>query len=246
MSEIHVRIKRQSSPNEPSYWELFRLPYQSGLNVISLLLEIRRKPVTAEGQRTSPVAWEANCLEEVCGACSMLVNGRVRQSCSALVDRLEQPIVLEPMRKFPVVRDLVVDRSRMFDDLKKVKAWIQIDGTYALGPGPRISQEEQETGYPLSRCMTCGCCLEACPQVNGRSPFLGPAAISQVRLMNLHPSGRLSAGERLDAVMGPGGITDCGDAQACVQVCPKEIPLIESLATVARQATARAIRKLFS
>ena len=60
-----------------------------------------------------------NCLEEVCGACSMVINGRARQSCSAIVDQLEQPIRLEPMNTFPVIRDLQVDRSRMFDNLKR-------------------------------------------------------------------------------------------------------------------------------
>lgn len=73
-----------------------------------------------------------NCLEEVCGACSMVINGRARQSCSAIVDQLEQPIRLEPMSTFPVIRDLQVDRSRMFDNLKRMKAWIPIDGTYDL------------------------------------------------------------------------------------------------------------------
>jgi succinate dehydrogenase / fumarate reductase iron-sulfur subunit len=143
------------------------------------------------------------------------------------------------MTKFPVVRDLVVDRSRMFEDLKRVKAWIQIDGSHALGPGPRQAQASQETSYPLSRCMTCGCCLEACPQVNPSSEFVGPAAISQVRLFNLHPSGAMHAGERLEAVMGAGGVEGCGKAQNCVEVCPKEIPLLDSLAAVGRDATKR-------
>ena len=70
-------------------------------------------------EKTTPVAWDMNCLEEVCGACSMVINGRPRQSCTALIDKLEQPIRLKPMKTFPVVRDLQVDRSRMFDSLKK-------------------------------------------------------------------------------------------------------------------------------
>ncbi|KHF29757.1 Fumarate reductase iron-sulfur subunit [Anoxybacillus sp. BCO1] len=107
-----------------------------------------------------------NCLEEVCGACSMVINGKPRQSCTALVDQLEQPIRLEPMRTFPVIRDLQVDRSRMFDSLKKVKAWIPIDGTYDLGPGPRMPERKRQWAYELSKCMTCGVCLEACPNVN--------------------------------------------------------------------------------
>jgi succinate dehydrogenase / fumarate reductase iron-sulfur subunit len=125
----------------------------------------------------------------------------------------------------------------MFDDLKRVKAWIELDGSHELGPGPRQAPENQEEAYPLSRCMTCGCCLEACPQIGGASDFIGPAAISQVRLFNLHPSGKMHAGQRLEALMEPGGIGDCGKAQNCVEVCPKEIPLVDSIAVVSRETT---------
>ena len=89
--------------------------------------------------------------------------------------------------------------------------------------------------------MTCGCCLEACPNVNDASVFMGPAVISQVRLFNLHPSGKMHAGKRLDAIAGEGGVADCGKAQNCVQVCPKEIPLTESIATVGRDTLKRAL-----
>jgi succinate dehydrogenase / fumarate reductase iron-sulfur subunit len=75
--------------------------------------------------------------------------------------------------------------------------------------------------------------------VNPSSEFVGPAAISQVRLFNLHPSGAMHAGERLEAVMGAGGVEGCGKAQNCVEVCPKEIPLLDSLAAVGRDATKR-------
>ncbi|RYG68587.1 succinate dehydrogenase iron-sulfur subunit, partial [bacterium] len=194
-----------------------------------------------EKKAVAPVAWESVCLEEVCGSCTMVINGRVRQACTALIDQIApngEAITIEPMTKFPLVRDLVVDRSRMFNDLKKVKAWVLVDGSHELGPGPRQSQENQEEAYPLSRCMTCGCCLEACPQINDSSNFIGPAAISQVRLFNLHPSGKMHAPERLEALMGDGGVADCGKAQNCVEVCPKEIPLVDSIALMSR-ATAK-------
>src|SRR5690625_183963 len=96
------------------------------MNIISALMEIQMNPANANGQNPSPVQWDMNCLEEVSGACSMVINGTARQSCAALVDHLEQPIRLEPMDTFPVVRDLVVDRERMFDALKQIKAWIPI------------------------------------------------------------------------------------------------------------------------
>jgi len=133
---IHLIITRQDSPDSTPYKEEFKIPYRPGMNVISALMEIQRNPLNAQGQKTAPVNWESNCLEEVCGACSMVINGRPRQACSALVDKLEQPIRLEPMSTFPVQRDLSIDRSRMFDALKRVKAWVPIDGTHDLGPGP--------------------------------------------------------------------------------------------------------------
>lgn len=243
---IELRIKRQEGPGKPSYWEDFKIPYRPGLNVISCLMEIRRNPVTADGRKTTPVAWECNCLEEVCGACTMVINGRVRQSCSALVDNLTQPIILEPMKSFPVVRDLIVDRSRMFEALKRVKAWVPIDGTYDLGPGPRQNPKDQEWMYKLSTCMTCGCCVEACPNYNEKTEFIGPAAISQARLFNANPTGKMIAHERLEALMGPGGISECGGAQNCVKVCPKGIPLTTSIAEMYRQVTVYSIKKFFT
>ena len=119
---IYIRVKRQDTRDGQSYWEDFEIPYRPRMNVISALMEIQRTPVTAGGEKTTPVVWECSCLEEVCGACSMVINGQVRQACSALIDRLEQPITLEPMSKFPCIRDLMVDRARMFEALKRVHA----------------------------------------------------------------------------------------------------------------------------
>jgi succinate dehydrogenase / fumarate reductase iron-sulfur subunit len=242
---IELRIRRQEAPDKPFYWEEFRIPYRPGMNVIACLMEIQRNPVNAEGKRTTPVVWDSNCLEEVCGACSMVINGKARQACSALVDNLTQPIVLEPLKSFPLVRDLMVDRSRMFEALKRVKAWIPIDGTHDLGPGPRQSPADQEWMYKLSECMTCGCCMEACPNYNEKTDFIGPAPISQVRLFNAHPTGKMHAHERLEALMGPGGVMECGSAQNCVRACPKGIPLTTSIAEIQRQLTVYAVKKMF-
>ena len=173
----------------------------------------------------------------------MLINGKARMACSALVDKLEQPIRLEPFSKFPVVRDLAVDRQFMFESLKRVKAWIPIDGTYDLGEGPRMASEAQEKAYKLSTCISCGSCLEVCPQVTGSSQgnFVGAAIISQVRLFNMHPTGAMHARERIGALMQPGGVQDCANAQNCVAACPKDIPLTESIAEVNRQAWKQAL-----
>jgi succinate dehydrogenase / fumarate reductase iron-sulfur subunit len=269
--KVNVRILRQDGPGQPSYWERHQVPYEDNMNVISVLQRIAAQARTVEGHPVTPVAWDCGCLEEVCGACTMVINGRVRQSCSALVDRLlednPQEIELQPMQKFPVVRDLVIDRSRMFHSLKKIKAWVPVDGYYDMGPGPMQARDEQERSYPLSECITCGCCLDACPQFNkielNRRPgeseadfearkreawdegFMGAAPISQAVLFNSNPTGKNIKDERMAALTAPGGVQDCGNAQNCVAVCPKRIPLTTSIARAGRDATLYSLKKIF-
>ena len=123
-STIKVEIKRQSTPDAPATTEKFEIPYRPNMNITSLLGEIALNPVDVAGKPTTPITYDSNCLEEICGSCAMLINGKARMACSALVDKLEQPIRLAPLSKFPVVRDLSVDRSVLFQNLKAVKAWV--------------------------------------------------------------------------------------------------------------------------
>ena len=270
-STFDVRVLRQNGPDQPSRWERHRIAYEPNLNVISVLQKIAASATNAAGNKTTPIAWECNCLEEVCGSCTMLVNGRTQQACSSLVDTLlaEHPdeIELRPMSKFPVVRDLVVNRERMFRALQRIKAWIPVDDYTNRGPGPKESQKSQQRRYPLAECMTCGCCLEACPQYHKIEPkqrvgeseeqfkqrklgdfdkgFLGAAAISQAILFNSHETGTSESGERIESLTAPGGIQICGNAQNCVAVCPKEIPLTTSIARAGRAATVHLVQKWF-
>lgn len=266
-----VEVMRQDAPQQPSYWERFRVPYELDMNVISALQKIAAIARNIDGRAVAPVAWECNCLEEICGACTMVINGRVRQACTALVDQLlednPERIRLEPMSKFPVIRDLVVDRARMFSTLKRIQAWVPVDSYLDMGPGPRQPQEQQELAYVLSKCMSCGCCLEACPQFLKieltRQPgeteeayrrredeqcsraFMGAAGIAQIDLFNTNPIGSMNKRDRLDALVSEGGIQNCGNAQNCVKVCPKEIPLTTSIGRMGRAATIHMLRNWF-
>lgn len=248
-SKVRLRIKRQEGPNAPAEWHTFEIPFQEKMNVISALMEIRKFPTTVEGRDVPPPAWEAACLEEVCGNCSMIVNGMVRQACTALLEEVADVqgdayvVELSPMTKFPVVRDLVVDRSKMFENLKKVRGWVPIDGSYDLGMAAPQDDHIRQLRYALSRCMTCGCCLEACPQINEKSPFVGPQAIAQALLFDLHPVGKSLHAERMEFMTSEEGITGCGNAQNCVKVCPKGVPLTLAIAQINRETTIYKIKK---
>lgn len=248
MQETFILTIYRGTPGR-QYWESFELPLHPSENVISALMEIEKKPVNTLGQRVDPVVWEQACLEEVCGSCAMLVNGEPRQACTALIrDYLDRTgsreVRLAPLTKFPLVRDLIVDRSVMFDNLEHIRGWVDVsvDGDNF---GPKVSQKQQELMYTLSMCMTCGCCVEACPQVNDRSEFIGPASIAQVRYFNTYP-GDHQKEERIKVLMQPGGIQGCGQAHNCVRVCPKNLPLTESISVMGRSIAKFSLKWLLS
>ena len=146
-----VRILRQDAPQSPSYWERHTLELEPDMNITSVLQRVAANAHTSDGEAVAPVAYDANCLEEVCGSCTMLINGRTRQACSALVEKLlaEQPgeIELRPMSKFPVVRDLVVNRNRLFRASRKFGPGFRSTATTPSAParGNRKSSKRRPT-----------------------------------------------------------------------------------------------------
>ncbi len=245
MERVLLKVKRQDGPEGLSYWEEFAVPYRPGMTVVAALMGIQDDPITADGLPTTPVVWEHNCGVEICGSCSMVINGKVRQACSTLIDDLNQPIVLEPMGTFPVVRDLSVDRGCMFESLARIRPWAEVDDLSDRGFGPARTPAEWSRLYPLSTCIACGCCLEACPQVNDRSPFVGAFLVAQVLLHNQrHPDGA-TVSARLDAMRAPGGIGECDNVQNCEAVCPKGIPLTDAVVRMQGRVFVHAVRRFF-
>jgi len=235
MSEkVVLRILRQDSPAEPETrrFEEFAVKAAPGDSIASALFALRASPVTLDGQRVAPVAFESACRGDRCGACTLLVNGHVRSACrtSLLGARPKRgPVVLEPLSKLPLVRDLIVDKSPLRAARQRLGAWLE------------EPTEEAHAPFALAvidRCSECGACFEACPETS-RDGFAGAAALNEVRLLNALGAGAARASARLDAVMGPGGIADCGKARVCVEVCPEGIPLFDSILGLERDATRR-------
>ena len=247
---IKVQIKRQSSPDAKAVTEKFEIPYRPNMNITSLLGEIALNPVDVSGRETTPITYDSNCLEEICGSCAMLINGKAMMACSALVDKLmgaDGTITLAPLSKFPVVRDLSVDRSVLFENLKAVKAWVPIDGSYDLGAGPRQQPQIQEQRYPLSNCISCTICMEVCPQFNDATGFVGAATIAQAKLFNMDPRGvGAEGGPAARALAGDGGVQECSFSQNCVQACPKQLPLTEAISDMGRDVFVQQVKDFFT
>lgn len=229
--KTRLRIRRQDGPGQAPRWEVREIHHEEGHTVLSALME--------RNSEVPPVALEASCLEEACGSCAMLINGRARLACGTLLEGLADKdglVTVEPLSKFPVVRDLVVDRGRVRADLLHMDATL---GETRIGDSSRVQE--------LAACVACGACLEACPNYGASEargvPFIGAVVLHESRLANLLGVDKADRAVRLEALMGNGGIADCGNVQNCVNACPKDIPLAESIAELGRDTTVHAIKR---
>jgi succinate dehydrogenase / fumarate reductase iron-sulfur subunit len=244
MKHVHLKVRRQDAPEGLSYWEEFRVLYEPEMTVVGLLEAVRRDPITADGLPTSPVVWECSCNDGSCGACAMVINGRARLACDIPVETLNEPVVLEPMTTFPVVRDLVVDRQSMSDGLKDLDAWTELDG-FRDGAIPAMTRSTRDILAGLADCVMCGACCDACPQVSERSPYAGAFYIAYAMLLNGRSTDGRARARRLDALRGPHGIVGCANVHNCDMVCPRDIPLATVNAQAQWQVMKHAVRSFF-
>lgn len=241
---LRIKIKRQESPESSHYWQDFELPYHSGMSLIAVLQEIQKRPVTQNGYAVAPVCFEQS-FEETSGTNYVLVNGKIHSLALTTIDDVEQPIRIEPLSHFPVIRDLVVDRSVLQENLKKTQAWVDLDN---LQDKVRVSlwpKNEWKQSFDLSLCTSCGACLEVCPQYNPASRFLGVTTLLRAKELNQHPTGQHSKNDRLDALMQKGGVDECRNSQNCVKACPQESLLQSTIPALKRNVTVRGLKRLF-
>jgi succinate dehydrogenase / fumarate reductase iron-sulfur subunit len=238
---IDLKVRRQDGPNRRPYWEGFLLERHREETVADLLRLIEVNPTTAKGRRTSTVVWEHGCGDGNCGSCAMLINGKPLLACRAMLDDFPpSPIILEPLTKFPVIRDLWVDRTAVFEALKRVESWLEVDSYQDSAPGRKVPPDAAGRACEFARCIHCGICLEVCPSFNRVSRYVGAAAIaSSAAYQELQPE---ADNTRLlqRVMMQPGGVTGCGSAMNCVKLCPQGIPLTNAIAITNRRVNTRA------
>jgi fumarate reductase iron-sulfur subunit len=165
-----------------------------------------------------------SCRMGVCGSCGMMVNGEPKLTCGAfLADALPGPIRIEPLRFFPVIRDLVVDIGDFLRKLQRVKPWLVREREQPLEAGEYRQTPEQLDAYkPFSMCINCLLCYSACPIYGLEPSFVGPAAIALAQRYNTDSRDQ-GSGERLAILSGKGGIWECTFVGECTEVCPKNV-----------------------
>ncbi len=226
---MKVKILRQRTPGSLQYWETFEYDGPSGNTVAGVLDYINYNDdiVNADGKRSERIGWDCSCLQGVCGACAMVINGLPALACETFIrDMKGDTIELRPLSKFPVIRDLITDRSSIQENLTKTNVYI---GEY--NPSEDKDHAHQ---YTAAKCLKCGLCLEVCPNyVNGNN-FFGAAFANDCYLTASRNREKDSDIRKTYAKHFAGG---CSKALSCMEVCPMKIPTIASMAKLNRPKT---------
>ena len=224
---MKVNILRQQSPDSEPYWETFHYDGPKRISVAGLLdyLNYHDDIEDENGRKTTRIHWDCSCLQGVCGACAMVINDMPALACETFIDtETENELTLRPLRKFPVQRDLIVDRSVIWDNLTSLNI--------SIGEYQPASQKEQAHSYQAAKCLKCGLCLEVCPNYTNGKTFFGAVFANDCYLVTARNT---TKSKEMRTVYNEHFGGNCSKALSCMTVCPAGIPTITSMAKLNRR-----------
>ena len=201
---LRFEILRRRSASDPPYTQTVIYDRGEDTTVAGALTYIN-----AELLADDPVMWEHSCGEQKCGACAMLINGVPRLACGAWLREFPEGVIkLEPLSRFPPVRDLVVDRGVIFENLKKLGAWLNEEAV----------RDPNGTARETSGCIRCGCCLEICPNFGADGDFFGAPALAEAS--RLISAASEADKKRIFGAYKKHSSRGCRKSSACRDICP--------------------------
>ncbi len=213
---LEVQRYRPEDEAEPVF-ERFDVPFRADWMVLDALNYIK-------DNLDGTLSYRWACRMGVCGSCGMMVNGQPLLTCATYLERLlPGPIRVEPLKGFPVIRDLVGDITDFLEKLSRVKPWIVREEGKPLAEGEYLQTPEQLADHEqYSMCINCMLCYAACPIYELEPDFIGPAAIAIAQRYNLDSRDE-GVQERLDVLSQHDGIWACTFVGECSVVCPKNV-----------------------
>jgi succinate dehydrogenase iron-sulfur subunit len=193
------------------------------------------------------LSYRWSCRMGICGSCGMTVNGEPKLTCATfLADYAPGPVRVEPLRNFPVIRDLIVDIGDFMRKLARVKPWIVRTEDQPLSAGEyRQTPQELDEYKPFSMCINCMLCYAACP-IYGLDPlFIGPAAIALAQRYNLDSRDQ-GSGERMEVLSEHEGIWACTFVGECTTVCPKHVDPAGAIQRYKLSAAVESMKSFFA
>lgn len=214
-----IEILRQAACDSDSYRQTISFATDDAeMTVATLLKKLNSTPnlTDTNGKAVSKIQWECSCLQKKCGACAMRINGKPRLACDTKLSAFKNGnIILEPLKKFPVIADLIVDRSIMFENLKNIGLWLEKEA--------RHTKKGENVTYEASRCLQCGCCLEVCPNfIPGEGFYSAASFVPTARVLSELPKKEKAdiLNSYVDKIY-----KGCGKSLSCHDICPAQIDI---------------------
>ncbi|MBY5956532.1 succinate dehydrogenase/fumarate reductase iron-sulfur subunit [Membranicola marinus] len=233
--KLTLKIWRQKDREETGGFETYQVEASEEMSFLEMLDVLNQELIE---QKKEPVAFDHDCREGICGTCGMMINGqphgplKATTTCQLHMRHFNdgETILIEPFRanSFPVVKDLVVDRSA-FDRIIQAGGYISVDtGQAPDGNVIPIEKDQASSAFDAAACIGCGACVAACP--NASAVLFTGAKVSHLTQL---PQGDVESKRRVQrmvAQMNKEGFGNCSNISACEAECPKEI----SVANIAR------------
>lgn len=227
---LRIRVWRQAERDAPGRFEEYALDGADPLMSVLEMLDALNAALPEQG--IAPIAFDSDCREGICGACGLMVNGRVNgfadnlPACHQRLGELEEDAVLriEPLRSglFPVIRDLVVDRSALDRLMGAAGAASTLTGAAGDADALPIGREESLRALDLGACIGCGVCVAACP--NGSAALYAGARLASLAALPIPAKERRGRARAMaNALEGVFGA--CSGYGECVRACPARLPL---------------------
>jgi fumarate reductase (CoM/CoB) subunit B len=214
---LTVKVRRSEVSAGDDAFQEFQVPYQKWMRLLDALNWIAENAAT-------DLAFRWFCGSKMCGTCAVRMNGREVLACWEAV---EPDMVIEPLRNLPVIRDLVVDRTRYEEKVASLEPWIERHQPYAGLPEPLTHKQMKDASKALD-CISCMCCYSACPVIGlgNLTDFAGPAPLVQLGQTALDPR---NSADKVRRSLELTGIFNCVSCYKCEEVCPASIPIVSQV-----------------
>jgi succinate dehydrogenase / fumarate reductase, iron-sulfur subunit len=225
---ISLRIKRFSPDvDKKPHWETYNIDLDETDRVLDALNHVK-------WHHDGTLAYRRSCAHGICGSDGMLINGRNRLACKVLLRDLGSKISVEPMRGFPVIKDLVVDMEPFFAKYRSIRPYLINDTPPPDKERPQ-SQADRARFDDTTKCILCACCTTSCPSFWANNEYVGPAAIVGAHRF-IFDSRDQGAAERLGILSGADGVWHCHGIYNCTVACPREIDVTRAIEEVKKAA----------
>ena len=236
---VHLKVFRYDpdveAKQEPRFDD-FHVPYRQGLTVLDAL-------IYARDRFDSTLTVRHSCRQAICGSDAVFINGDQRLACQTQLDDLQQPVRVEPLPHREVLKDLVVDMDRFYEQMEAVEPFFRSEETPDGLTEQRQTRENREAIKTSTRCIWCACCQSSCNMVGDDQPYLGPAAMNMAyRFVMDEREEETIKRDRLEMIEQEHGVWRCQTQFSCTEVCPKDIPLTEHIQELKREAVKKNLK----